>query len=55
MISVFNFDVSILSLPVKMYPSLNFYVTKRASFAKQEEDKSAKTKKTGLLKKIFGR
>ena len=30
MISVFNFDVSILSLPVKMYPSLNLYVTKRA-------------------------
>ena len=45
MISVFNFDVSILSLPVKMYPSLNLYVTKRASLAKQEEEELAKTQK----------
>ena len=46
MISVFNFDVSILSLPVKMYPSLNLYVTNRASLAKQEEEELAKNQKT---------
>ena len=45
MISVFNFDVSILSLPVKMCPSLNLYVTHRASLAKQDEEELAKTQR----------
>ena len=53
MISVFNFDVSILSLPVKMYPSLNLYVTNRASLAKQDEEELAKTQKKPVYVKRF--